>query len=144
MEATLFGISPSTGLDIPVKVASDGTLLVSGSSGSTGAGTDRSSNLPAVPGAGTSFVYQGQTLNQIGSTIAVNLNRKELEIWNTSGDLVVLVVDDGTNTVGKVSLIPLLAGVSAGSPGWGWYTTTDTGRVRIFGTTGDFVYAREV
>jgi hypothetical protein len=105
-------------------------------------GTDRSINAPSGPGSATTLTYNGNTLTQLVS-IASNTSRKSLEVNNTTGALVVLVFDDGANTAGTVSLLPLAAGTAQYQQGGDFQSQTEQGRVRIFGTTGTFCYARE-
>ncbi len=143
VQSTCFVVSPTTGLDVPCKAQSDGSLVTSSGGVSGSIGTNRSANTPTGPGAATSFTYNGVTVNLL-STIAANTSRKQVEINNTSGDSsVVLVIDDGANTVATISILPLAPGIGAGLQGGSYSSQVELGRIRIFGTTGDFVYARE-
>lgn len=105
-------------------------------------GAERSANPPTGPGAGTSFAFNGTTLNLL-ATIAANPARRGLEVNNTTGGLVVVVLDDGANTAGTVSLFPLAAGAGAFQQGGDFAPPNELGRLRLFGTAGTFCYARE-
>lgn len=104
------------------------------------AGIDRSANEPAAP-SGSTLIFSGQTLNLL-KTISANPSRHYVEVNNTTGVLAVVVIDDGNNTAGTVSMFPLAPGSGANLQGGG-NNFTDTGRIRIYGTTGTFCYARE-
>lgn len=103
-------------------------------------GTDRSANAPAGPGAETSFTFNGAALSLL-ATIAANPARKSVQINNTTGQVVVLVIDDGSN--GSVSLFPLIAGAGQFQQGGDFTSATERGQIRIFGTVDTFCYARE-
>jgi hypothetical protein len=105
-------------------------------------GLDRSANAPAGPGAATSFTYNATTVNLL-TTIAANPNRHGVEINNTTGALVVVVIDDGANTAGTVSIMPLAPGPGANQGGADFIPPNELGRLRVFGTTGTYCYARE-
>src|SRR4051794_34717426 len=77
--------------------------------GSKSVGTDKSANSPAGPGAASSFTYNGATQNLL-VTVAANPSRGVIEVVNTTGALIVVVIDDGSNTAGTVSLLPLVPG----------------------------------
>jgi hypothetical protein len=116
-----------------------GTLAVrqAGSSG-----LDRSANAPAGPGAATSFSFNGVTVNLL-TTIAANTARRSVEVNNTTGSLAVVVVDDGANTTGTISMFPLAAGTAQFTQGGDFVPQNEFGRIRVFGATGTFLYARE-
>lgn len=125
---------------LPVQGIAGGVPLPVTPAGTIGA--DRSANAPAGPGAATSFTFNGVTLNLL-STIAANPARCGLEVNNTTGALIVVVLDDGANTAGTVSLFPLAPGAGQFQQGGDFSPSNELGRLRIFGTTGTFCYARE-
>lgn len=117
-----------------------GVPMPTAEAGSVGA--DWSANAPAGPGNATSFTFNGVTVNLL-QTIAANPSRKSIEINNTTGANVVVVIDDGHNTAGSVGLFPLAPGASANTQGGDLTLTDELGRVRVFGTTGTFCFVRE-
>lgn len=114
-----------------------------GGVGNGSVGADASANAPAGPGAGTTLTYNGLTLTLL-TTKAANPARRSIEVNNTSGSLAVVVMDDGANTAGTVSLLPLEPnGLGQFHQGADWPSTTELGRVRIFGAAGSYVFVRE-
>jgi hypothetical protein len=105
-------------------------------------GTDRSANAPTGPGTNPSFTYNGGTVYQLIS-VAANPSRKYFEVNNTTGQLVVVVLDNGSNGSGTVSMFPLSPGTAQYQMGAGWSTMTEQGRIRVFGASGAYLYARE-
>lgn len=105
-------------------------------------GVDHSANAPAGPGAATSFTFNGVAVNLL-TTIAANPNRRGIEVNNTTGALVVVVLDDGANTLSATSLLPLAPGAGPFQQGGDFSPPNELGRVRIFGATGTYCYVRE-
>jgi len=105
-------------------------------------GLDRSANAPAGPGAATSFSFNGVTVNLL-TTIAANTARRCVEVNNTTGSFAVVVIDDGANTTGTISMFPLAAGTAQYTQGGDFVPQNEFGRIRVFGATGTFLYARE-
>jgi hypothetical protein len=56
---------------------------------------------------------------------------------------VVVVLDNGSNGSGTVSMFPLSPGTAQYQMGAGWSTMTEQGRIRVFGASGAYLYARE-
>jgi hypothetical protein len=105
-------------------------------------GIDRSANAPAGPGAATTWTFNGVLLTLL-ETIVANPSRHAIQVNNTTGALAVVVLDDGANGVGTVSLFPLVPGTGPFVQGADFTPTRELGRVRIFGLAGAFCYARE-
>lgn len=135
-----YPLPPTPTSATPVFIVNPTTGVAQGATGSSG--VDRSANAPTGPGSASSFSFNGTTLNLL-STIAANTSRRNVEINNTTGSQVVLVIDDGANTAGSVSLFPLAAGSGAFAQGGDFSSQSEQGRIRIYGTTGTYCYARE-
>ena len=110
-------------------------LLLSSSYTSYAVGYDYSTNKPAIPVVGSSFstgIYSSYVF--INSFVANNT--KEIEIINTSGMPIVIVLDDGTAAIGtapnNASVFQLSGGSGVGSQGGSWNSTTFKGRVQIY------------
>jgi hypothetical protein len=105
-------------------------------------GVDQSANAPAGPGTATTWTFNGVLLTLL-KTIAANPNRHAIQVNNTTGALAVVVLDDGANGAGTVSLFPLVPGTGPFLQGGDLTPTRELGRVRIFGLAGTYCYARE-
>lgn len=101
-----------------------------------GIGTDDSANTPAVPNVGAAFGPAGPYANYaLVKTIAAGA-RNVIDVENTSGAQILLVLDDGTAAAGTLpanaSLIPLAGGAAAGAQGGSWVSPYEKGRVQIY------------
>lgn len=98
-----------------------------------GVNADVSSAQPTIPPVSTVVL----------ATIPLNGNRASVEVQNQSAAMVYAVLDDGAATAGTISVILLLPGTGANTPGQVWNSNTFRGRVRVYGTTGAQVMARQ-
>ena len=130
-------------LSLPVTLASDqGALSVSwqtpqpvAQTGTTG--VDYSANRPTLPNIGAPFAGSGPYANYVLiATVPANLARCNLDIENTSGAQIAVVIDDGTAAGGaapvNASVFSLTGGSGAGSQGGSWTSQTERGRVQIY------------
>lgn len=116
---------------------SAGSVSITSNPGS--AGVDHSVNPPTWPLAGANFPtsdptnpYSGYVLIQ---TIAADANRANIEVWNSSGNFVLVLRDDGTAANGAAltnASCVVLAGGAQNADGSYWQSKTFKGRVQIF------------
>ena len=107
--------------------------------GSTG--SDFSTNMPAFPVVGANFGNAGLYANYVLlTTIPANPARANAEIPNLTGQLLVVLRDDGTALAGNAptnaSLFVIAPGLGAGAPGVPYVNRTFKGRYQIFGPPG--------
>lgn len=105
-------------------------------------GADFSGNAPTGPGEATSFSFNSGTVFLL-ATVPANQYRDVVEVNNTTGSPVVIVMDDGLNTAGTVSLFPLAPGAGANQQGGDWVSQIERGRIRVYGASGTFCFVRE-
>jgi hypothetical protein len=103
--------------------------------GSTG--RDFSANRPALPNVGANFGGSGPYANYVLIAAApASASRFSIDIENTSGAQIAIVVDDGTAAAGSspanASLIVLSGGASIGAQGGSWVSGVEKGRVQVY------------
>lgn len=113
---------------------SPGDSVYSTQTGSTG--KDYSVNKPAVPMIGVDFVSSGPYANYKLVTTIQSASRNTISVQNTSGQQIVLVIDDGTAAINTMpanaSLVALNGGTTIGSRGDSWDSNTFKGRIQIY------------
>jgi hypothetical protein len=100
-------------------------------------GRDYSANQPAPPNVGVSFGASGPYANYVLiATAPANVSRFSIDVENTSGSQIVIVLDDGTASTGSVpnnaSVFALAGGGSVGSQGGSWVSEVERGRVQVY------------
>lgn len=103
--------------------------------GSTG--RDYSANPPSLPHIGASFGASGPYANYVLiATAPANASRFSIDVENTSGSQVAVVLDDGTAAPGSVasnaSVMALAGGGSVGAQGGSWVSKVEKGRVQVY------------
>ena len=124
---------------LPVTLASDQGAVTVSFSGSTG--TDYSVNQPTLPNIGANFGATGPYANYtLVKTIPASATRRNLDIENTSGAQIVVLLDDGTATSGNApanaTVFAISGGGTVGAQGGSWSSQTEQGRVQLFGPAG--------
>ncbi len=115
---------------------SSGTVVQAvATSGSTG--IDASANKPALPNVGSAFGASGPYANYVQvKAIDASAARINIDIENTSGAQIAVVIDDGTATVGaapvNATVFALGGGSGVGAQGGSWASATERGRVQIY------------
>jgi len=103
--------------------------------GSTG--LDFSANPPALPNVGANFAASGPYANYVlvGGAPA-NASRFSIDVENTSGSQIAVVLDDGAAAVGSppnnASVMALSGGGSIGAQGGSWVSSVEKGRVQVY------------
>lgn len=100
------------------------------SSGAGSVGADYSANAATIPISGYVLL----------TTVPANSTRSRIEVQNQSAGTVQIVLDNGS---GANQSSVLLTGVGASQQGGGWWSTSFTGRARIYGASGAQVYAAQ-
>jgi len=100
-------------------------------------GVNFSINAPTLPNVGSGFNSSAPYGNfLLLNTIPKNMSRASITIQNTSGALVIALLDDGTALPGappvNPSIISLGFGSGSGSSGTIWTSTTFKGRVQLY------------
>ena len=100
-------------------------------------GNDFSLNKPAIPNVGAGFGATGTYANYVYlGALPASSTRNEVEVINTSGAQVVLVLDDGLAATGtapsNASVFALSAGSGVGSQGGAWQSAIFKGRVQFY------------
>ncbi len=100
-------------------------------------GNDYSVNKPAIPNVGAGFGATGTYANYVNlGAIPASVTRNEVEVINTAGAQIVLVLDDGTAALGSApanaSVFALAAGNGVGSQGGAWQSAIFKGRIQIY------------
>jgi hypothetical protein len=100
-------------------------------------GIDWSANEPVYPNVGSNFNSSAPFANYIHlNTVPRNLARSNITVQNLSGAQVVVLLDDGTASVGALPVnataIVLTYGSGSGSPGQIWSSTTFKGRLQCY------------
>jgi len=103
--------------------------------GSTGA--DFSANRPALPNIGAGFGASGPYANYVlVATISANPARFSIDVENTSGAQIAVLLDDGTAAIGAApansTVFALSGGGAAGAQGGSWVSEREKGRVQIY------------
>ena len=104
-------------------------------SGSTG--LDYSANQPLLPNVGANFAASGPYANYVLiKTIAANVSRNQIDVENTSGAQIAIVLDDGTAASGatpnNASVFAISGGAIAGAQGGSWTSLVERGRVQVY------------
>ena len=103
--------------------------------GSTG--LDLSANRPMLPNVGANFAPSGPYANYVlvGGAPA-NASRFSIDIENSSGSQIAIVLDDGTAASGSspnnASVMALAGGGSIGAQGGSWVSSVEKGRVQVY------------
>jgi hypothetical protein len=102
--------------------------------GSTG--RDYSANQPTPPNVGGNFGATGAYANYVLiATDPANPYRFSLDVENTSGAQIVVVLDDGTAASGSApnnaSVFTLAGGGTVGSQGASWTSQDEKGRIQV-------------
>ena len=103
--------------------------------GSTG--LDFSANRPALPNVGANFGASGPYANYVLVGVApANASRFSVDVENTSGSQIAVVLDDGTAAAGSslnnASVVALAGGGSIGAQGGSWVSSVEKGRVQVY------------
>lgn len=111
--------------------------IVQGVAQSGSFGMDYSVNVPTLPAIGAGFGSTGPYANYVlVQTVPANAARISIDVENTSGAQIVVLVDDGTAASGAApnnpSLIPLGGGVSSGAQGGSWSSLAEKGRIQVY------------
>lgn len=98
---------------------------------------DFSANKPVLPGIGLAFGADGPYANYVlVATVPVSAVRKEVDIENTSGAQIAVVLDDGAAATGiaptNASVFALVGGSTSGAQGGAWSSTSFKGRIQIY------------
>lgn len=106
-------------------------------SASGSSGLDFSANQPALPVVGSPFAGAGPYASYVlVATIPANTLIRAIDIENTSGAQIALVLDDGSAAVGaapvNASVFALAGGSGVGSQGGSWSTSQFIGRVQVY------------
>ena len=100
---------------------------------------DFSFNKPALPVVGTNFGGTGPYANYFYLGSVPNTLGKEVEVINTSGAQIALILDDGTAATGaapqNASVFSLAGGSGVGSQGTIWNSPIFKGRIQIYAPT---------
>ncbi len=104
-------------------------------SGSTGA--DYSANKPTLPNVGANFAASGPYASYVLiATAAASPSRLSIDVENTSGAQIAIVLDDGAASSGSApnnaSVFALSAGSGAGAQGGSWVSQVERGRVQVY------------
>ena len=93
-------------------------------------------NKPALPVVGTNFGGTGPYANYFYLGSVPNILGKEVEVVNTSGAQIVLILDDGMAATGpapqNASVFSLAGGSGVGSQGTIWNSLVFKGRIQIY------------
>ncbi|MGA2491848.1 MAG: hypothetical protein ABSF67_02730 [Roseiarcus sp.] len=113
-------------------VAAAGASLIAGSTGS-----DYSANRPALPNVGANFGATGPYAGYVLiAAVPANPLRNEVEVENTSGAQIVVILDDGTAASGappnNATVKAYGGGASAGAQGGSWSSQAFKGRVQVY------------
>lgn len=118
----------------PPTMNPSGAVCTFASSGSAGA--DFSANRPAIPNVGAGFAPSGPYANYVLVATAPAATRSGIDVENTSGAQIVIVLDDGTAAPGSApanaSVVALAGGAGVGSQGGSWVSQTEKGRVQVY------------
>ena len=103
--------------------------------GSTG--LDFSANQPMLPSIGSNFAASGPYASYVLiATVATNALRKSIDIENTSGAQIAILLDDGTAASGaapnNATVFALGGGGASGSQGGSWVSQVERGRVQVY------------
>lgn len=103
--------------------------------GSTG--RDFSANAPALPNVGANFGASGPYANYVLiATAPANAFRFSIDVENTSGSQIAIVLDDGAAASGaapgNASVFALSGGGSVGAQGGSWVSQVEKGRLQIY------------
>jgi hypothetical protein len=104
-------------------------------SGTTGA--DSSTNKPTLPSVGANFGGSGPYASYVLiATIAANPARIAIDVENTSGAQIAILLDDGTAAGGaapfNATIFALSGGSAVGAQGGSWVSEREKGRVQIY------------
>ena len=115
---------------MPVSVVTAGAPA-----GSTGA--DFSANKPTLPNVGANFGASGPYANYVLiASISANGGRIAVDIENTSGAQIAVLLDDGSAAGGAAptnsTIFALGGGAGTGAQGGSWFSEREKGRVQIF------------
>jgi hypothetical protein len=125
-------LSGGSGLAAGAQGSGGGSVTIAGS-----VGQDVSLNRPAIPLVGSNFSNGGPYANYVLlGAVQANSTRHAIDVENTSGAPIVLVIDDGVASTGfapaNASLVPLAGGGTAGSQGGSWTSYAEKGRVSVY------------
>ena len=100
------------------------------------AGTDYSANTPSLPNVGGNFGASGPYANYVLVKAIAAAARNNVDVENTSGAQIAIVLDDGTATTGaapaNATVIPLAGGSGVGSQGGSFASPYEKGRLQIY------------
>ena len=112
-----------------------GSTLSFKQAGSTG--SNSSANAPTLPNVGAAFGSSGPYANYLlVATLAASTSRASVDVENTSGAQIAVVLDDGTAAAGaapaNASVFALASGSAVGAQGGSWVSQSEKGRVQIY------------
>lgn len=101
------------------------------------AGNDYSANTPAIPNVGANFAASGPYANYVlVATVPAQPGRYAVNVENTSGAQIAVVIDDGTAPTGtsplNATVFALAGGAAVGAQGGSWTSQTFKGRVQVY------------
>ena len=110
-------------------------VVVTNTPGSVG--HDYSANTPTLPVIGANFGSTGVYANYVlVATVPASASRTEIEVLNSSGAQIAVLLDDGTAATStapvNATLFALAGGTSAGAQGASWWSQTFKGRVQVY------------
>lgn len=119
----------------PPTMSPSGALCTFPNAGSTG--VDFSANRPLVPNVGANFAGAAPYANYVlVASVPAQPTRNSIDVENTSGAQIAIVLDDGTVASGaapvNASVFSLAGGPGAGAQGGSWVSLTEKGRVRVY------------
>ena len=120
---------------LPALAAGSNAIGSVAQSGSTGA--DYSANKPTLPNVGANFAASGPYASYVLiATAAASPSRLSIDVENTSGAQIAIVLDDGAASSGSApnnaSVFALSAGSGAGAQGGSWVSQVEKGRVQVY------------
>ncbi|MGA2491846.1 MAG: hypothetical protein ABSF67_02720 [Roseiarcus sp.] len=124
-------ISPSAAIN------TDGGALAHVTNTPGSAGVDYSANKPTLPNVGANFGATGIYANYVLiAAVPANPSRNEIEVENTSGAQIVIILDDGTAASGaqpnNATIKAYAGGASAGAQGGSWSSQAFKGRAQVY------------
>ena len=98
---------------------------------------DYSSNQPTLPNVGSNFGASGTYANYVLIiTVPKDSSRGTIDVENTSGSQIVIVLDDGKAAVGSpptnATVFSIAGGAGVGQQGGSWVSNFNQERVQIY------------